>query len=101
VRTSNLASALAANSCEAAREPKTIESVSYASETTLAYQGLPQMETLAQYREFAAECYRLASEAKTEADRKTLLEIARAWQEVDKDSRSGTRQLIAPATRSH
>jgi hypothetical protein len=59
------------------------------------------METLAQYREFAAECYRLASEAKTEADRKTLLEIARAWQEVDKDSRSGTRQLIALATRSH
>jgi hypothetical protein len=38
------------------------------------------METLAQYCEFAAECYRLASEAETEADRKTLLEIARAWE---------------------
>jgi hypothetical protein len=43
--------------------------------------GFAQMETLAQYREFAAECYRLASEAETEADRKTLLEIAQAWEE--------------------
>jgi hypothetical protein len=45
------------------------------------------METPAQYREFAAECYRLASEAETEADRKTLLEIAQAWEEVGKDNR--------------
>lgn len=59
---------------------------------TLGIPGFAQMETLAQYREFAAECYRLASEAKAEADRKTLLEIARAWQEVEKDSRTGTRQ---------
>ena len=34
-----------------------------------------------QYREFATECYRLALEAETEADRKTLLELAQAWQE--------------------
>jgi hypothetical protein len=61
-------------------------------ERPLAHQGLAQMETLAQYREFAAQCYRLASEVKTEADRKTLLEIAQAWQEVGKGSRSGTRQ---------
>ena len=58
----------------------------------MAHQGLAQMETLAQYREFAAQCYRLASEVKTEADRKTLLEIAQAWHEVGKGSRSGTRQ---------
>jgi len=43
--------------------------------------GFAQMESLAQYREFAAECYRLASEAETEADQKTLLELAQAWQE--------------------
>jgi len=35
-----------------------------------------------QYREFAAECYRLAAEAKTEAQEKILREMARAWKEV-------------------
>ncbi len=35
-----------------------------------------------QYREFAAHCYRLAAEAKTEADQKTMKEMARAWSEV-------------------
>jgi hypothetical protein len=44
------------------------------------------METSDQYREFAAECYRLASEAKTESDQKTLLEIARAWKSVAEEA---------------
>jgi hypothetical protein len=44
------------------------------------------METPAQYREFAAECYRLASEAKTENHRKILREMARAWQKVAEEA---------------
>ena len=35
-----------------------------------------------QYREYAVECFHLASKAKTEADRKILLELARAWKKV-------------------
>jgi hypothetical protein len=46
------------------------------------------METPDRYREYAAECFRLASEAKTEADRKTLLELARAWEEVAEEAES-------------
>jgi hypothetical protein len=44
------------------------------------------METPDRYREYAAECFRLASEAKTEADRKTLLELARAWEKVAEEA---------------
>jgi uncharacterized protein len=41
------------------------------------------MRTPDQYREFAAECYRLAAEAAmTEEHRKILQEMARAWREV-------------------
>ena len=40
------------------------------------------MRTPDQYREFAAECYRLAAEATTEEHEKTLQEMARAWREV-------------------
>jgi hypothetical protein len=40
------------------------------------------MRTPDQYREFAAECYRLAAEAKTEAQEKILREMALAWSEV-------------------
>ncbi len=40
------------------------------------------MRTPDQYREFAAECYRLAAEAKTEAHRKMMEEMARALSEV-------------------
>ena len=40
------------------------------------------MRTPDQYREFAAECYRLAAEAKTEERQKILEEMARAWREV-------------------
>jgi hypothetical protein len=40
------------------------------------------MRTPDQYREFAAECYRLAAEAKTETQEKILREMARAWSEL-------------------
>jgi hypothetical protein len=48
------------------------------------------MESPDRYREFAAECYRLASDAKTEADWKTLLEIARAWKAVAEEVETKT-----------
>jgi len=44
------------------------------------------METPDQYREYAAECFRLASKSKTEADRETLLELARAWKKVAEEA---------------
>jgi len=40
------------------------------------------MKTPDEYREFAAECYRLAAEARTEEHRKILEEMARAWKEL-------------------
>jgi hypothetical protein len=47
------------------------------------------METSAQYREtsaqyswFAEECVRLAEQAKTDGERKTLEEMAKAWRLV-------------------
>jgi BMFP domain-containing protein YqiC len=40
------------------------------------------MRTPDEYREFAAECYRLAAEAKTKAHQKLMEEMARAWSEV-------------------
>ena len=40
------------------------------------------MRTPDEYRELAAECYRLAAEARTEKDRRILEEIARAWREL-------------------
>jgi hypothetical protein len=43
---------------------------------------LSQMATTDQYREFAAECFRLASEMKTEEHRNILLVMARAWKEL-------------------
>ena len=43
------------------------------------------MRTPDEYREFAAECYRLATEAKTEAHQKIMEEMARAWSEVAKE----------------
>jgi hypothetical protein len=45
------------------------------------------METPAQYREFAAECYRLALVAKTEEHRKILREMARAWATVAEEAK--------------
>ncbi len=53
----------------------------------LAYcTDLPLMRTPDQYREFAAECYRLAAEAKTEEHQKILQEMARAWKEVAEET---------------
>jgi BMFP domain-containing protein YqiC len=40
------------------------------------------MRTPDEFREFAAECYRLAAEAKTEMYQKMMEEMARAWSEV-------------------
>jgi hypothetical protein len=48
--------------------------------------GSLPMETPAQYREYAAECYRLASVAKTDAHRKILRELARAWTKVAEEA---------------
>jgi hypothetical protein len=39
-------------------------------------------ETSAQYWEFAEECDRLAKQAKTDGERKTLEEMAKAWRLV-------------------
>lgn len=44
------------------------------------------MEAPARYREFAAECLRLACTAKTDEHLKTLREMAQAWQKVAEDA---------------
>ena len=49
------------------------------------------MRTPDQYREFAAECYRLAAEAKTEQREKILREMALAWREVADEVETKTR----------
>jgi hypothetical protein len=40
------------------------------------------METLQDFREFAAECDRLAEEAETEEHRRILKEMGAAWRKV-------------------
>jgi hypothetical protein len=52
-----------------------------------------EMRTPDQYREFAAECYRLAAEAKTERHRKIMEEMARAWSEVAEEVETKITQL--------
>jgi hypothetical protein len=47
-----------------------------------------EMRTPDQYREFAAECYRLAAEAKTETYQKMMEEMARALSEVAEEVES-------------
>jgi hypothetical protein len=59
-----------------------------------------QMETPDRYRQYAAECFRLASEAKTEADRKTLRQLAQAWEEVAEEAEVES-QLFARANNRH
>jgi hypothetical protein len=51
------------------------------------------MRTSGQYRDFAAQCYRLAAEAKTREHRKIMEEMARAWREVaeEAEEREGLR----------
>jgi hypothetical protein len=41
-----------------------------------------EMRTPDQYRDFAAHCYRVAAEAKTEEHQKIMEEMARVWKEV-------------------
>jgi hypothetical protein len=48
--------------------------------------GTTRPGATAQYREYAAECYRLASIAKTDADREILRELARAWTKVAEEA---------------
>jgi hypothetical protein len=40
------------------------------------------MTALSNYRQYAKECSRWATEAKTDNDRDTLVEMARAWRRV-------------------
>jgi hypothetical protein len=40
------------------------------------------MKTSAQYREFAADCLRLAEKAKTDDEREILREMAATWQKL-------------------
>ena len=54
------------------------------------------MRTPDQYREFAAECYRLASEAKTEQHQRILQEMARAWREVAEEVEAKSKQPAHP-----
>jgi hypothetical protein len=44
------------------------------------------METPDQYREYAAECYRLASVVRTEEHSKILREMARAWAKLAEEA---------------
>jgi hypothetical protein len=59
------------------------------------------MRTPDQYREFVAQCYRLAAEAKTEVHQKMMEEMARAWNEVAEqtEKREGSRRT-SPSCRS-
>jgi hypothetical protein len=40
------------------------------------------MKTADEYQQYAEECIRAASEAKTEEERKAFLDMARAWTEA-------------------
>jgi len=44
------------------------------------------MKTSTQYREFAADCLRLAKTAKTDDERKILREMAATWQKLAEDA---------------
>lgn len=48
--------------------------------------GYPGMETSAEYRRFAQECRRLARDAKTERHRNIMEEMARAWDQLAKET---------------
>jgi hypothetical protein len=53
------------------------------SERPVPAAGLFRMETTAlKYEEFAAECERLAKEAKAEHHRSILMEMADAWRQL-------------------
>ena len=48
--------------------------------------GCPGMETSTEYQQYAAECRRLAREAKTEQHRRVLEEMALAWETLAKEA---------------
>jgi hypothetical protein len=55
------------------------------------------MPTSGEYRKIAEEYYRLAREAKTEADRLALLDLAETWQQVASRQDEMTPEQIAEA----
>jgi hypothetical protein len=59
------------------------------------------MRTPDQYRELAAECYRLAAEARTEKDCKILEEIARALERIGGRSRDKELVLVVSSSCYH
>jgi hypothetical protein len=60
-------------------------------------QGGVSMTTSNEYRKMAEECYRLASEAKTETDRLACLELARNWLEAASSQDRMSPEQIAEA----
>ena len=50
------------------------------------------MTTSTQYREFAADCDRLASKVKTEKHRAILQEIARQWEKLARETEAAEAQ---------
>lgn len=58
----------------------------------LAAGGSLRMKASLQYREFAADCYRLASKVKTEKHRKILQEIARQWEKLAQETEAAEAQ---------
>ena len=44
------------------------------------------MQTSSQYRAFADDCVRLAQRAKTEEERKILLEMAETWKQLAEEA---------------
>jgi hypothetical protein len=55
------------------------------------------MPTANEYLKKAEECYRLASEAKTETDRLACLELARTWIEAAYHEQDEARKPVNPA----
>jgi hypothetical protein len=51
-------------------------------ERSIPRNGCPGMDTPSKYREFAEECDRLAKQAKTNAHRRILEEMARVWRQL-------------------
>ena len=58
------------------------------------------MPTPEEYRKTAEAYYRLALEAKTEADRQALLELAKRWLETASDEDNKTSAQAAAAQKS-
>ena len=52
------------------------------------------MSTLSDYRQYAHECARRAAEAKDDQDRRTFLEMAKAWTRVALVEQDVTRQSL-------